>query len=65
MRLALGQINPTVGDLQGNAVKIIALIDEARDEKTDLVIFPELALTGYPPKTCCSSRNSLKITWRT
>lgn len=50
MRLALGQINPTVGDLTGNKAIILDLIEEARHEKTDLVIFPELAITGYPPE---------------
>ncbi|MFA4844169.1 MAG: NAD+ synthase [Candidatus Margulisiibacteriota bacterium] len=50
MKLALAQINPTVGDLTANAVKIISLLDEAREEEVDLVIFPELAITGYPPE---------------
>ena len=50
MRIALAQINPTVGDLPGNAAKISALIEEARDEKADLVVFPELGVTGYPPE---------------
>lgn len=50
MKLALAQINPTVGDLTANAVKIVSLLDEAREEAVDLVIFPELAITGYPPE---------------
>ncbi|HVN67360.1 MAG TPA: NAD+ synthase, partial [Candidatus Sulfotelmatobacter sp.] len=50
MKLALAQINPTVGDLPGNAAKISALIEEAREQKADLVIFPELAVSGYPPE---------------
>ena len=49
-RLALAQINVTVGDLEGNARKIIEYIDEARSLKADLVAFPELAITGYPPE---------------
>ncbi len=50
LRLALAQMNPTVGDLDGNAAKIRELIGRARDEEADLVVFPELALTGYPPE---------------
>ena len=49
-RIALSQINTTVGDLEGNTQKVISNIKKARKQKTDLVIFPELALTGYPPK---------------
>ncbi len=48
LRLALGQINPTVGDLEGNADKIIAMIGRARELDADLVAFPEMAITGYP-----------------
>ena len=47
-RLALAQINPTVGDLDGNAGKIIRLIEEARAQGADLVAFPEMAIPGYP-----------------
>lgn len=49
MRLALAQINPTVGDLDGNARLIIGRAREARGAGADLVIFPELCITGYPP----------------
>ena len=49
-RLALAQMNPTVGDLDGNARKIIGLIDEARILGADLVAFPEQAIPGYPPE---------------
>ena len=49
-RLALGQFNPTVGDIAGNAARVIELIDEARAAHADLVAFPELAVTGYPPE---------------
>ena len=49
-RLAMAQINPTVGDLDGNTKKIVEYIDQARSLKADLVAFPELALTGYPPE---------------
>jgi NAD+ synthase (glutamine-hydrolysing) len=50
VRLALAQINPTVGDLPGNARKTIDFIERARREGADLVAFPELTLTGYPPE---------------
>ena len=50
IRLAMAQINPTVGDLQDNTSKIIEYIDRSRDQKADIVAFPELAITGYPPE---------------
>ena len=49
-RLALAQFNPTVGDIPGNTSRIIDLIGEARAAHADLVAFPELAVTGYPPE---------------
>lgn len=49
-RIALAQINPTVGDLSGNLKKITRMIEEARVYDADLIAFPELALTGYPPE---------------
>ena len=48
MRVALAQINPTVGDVEGNAAKIAEWIGRAEAERADLVIFPELCLPGYP-----------------
>lgn len=50
MKIALAQINPTVGDLPSNFRKIIDFIAKAKEAKADLVIFPELATTGYPPE---------------
>jgi len=50
MRLALAQIDPTVGDLEGNRELILAGIAEARKTGADLVVLPELAVTGYPPE---------------
>jgi NAD+ synthase (glutamine-hydrolysing) len=49
-RLALAQINPTVGDIPGNTAKIIEYVKRARKAQADLVAFPELAITGYPPE---------------
>ena len=50
MRIILAQINPIVGDLKGNSEKIIKGIAEAKNQHADLILFPELALTGYPPE---------------
>jgi NAD+ synthase (glutamine-hydrolysing) len=50
MRLALAQINAVVGDLEGNRERILAALSDARSEKADLVLLPELAVTGYPPE---------------
>ena len=50
MRIALAQINPTVGDVQGNAGRIAARLEEARRAGAQLVATPELALSGYPPE---------------
>jgi NAD+ synthase (glutamine-hydrolysing) len=50
VRLALAQLNTVVGDLDGNREKILARLAEARGRGADLVVFPELATTGYPPE---------------
>ena len=51
LRIALAQFDFPVGDVAGNADRIVELIEEARDEwEADLVLFPELALSGYPPE---------------
>lgn len=50
LRIALAQINSTVGDLQGNADKILEYTKLAKRRKADIVAFPELAITGYPPE---------------
>src|SRR5215207_9200168 len=50
MRLALAQMNTVVGDLDGNRERIIMRLEEARESGADLVLFPELATTGYPPE---------------
>src|SRR5215467_8539723 len=49
-RVSLAQINPTVGDIEGNARRIIDGIAQARAVGADLVAFPELVITGYPPE---------------
>jgi NAD+ synthetase len=50
IRLALAQINPTVGDIDANAGLIERWSERAREEQADLLVFPELTLTGYPPR---------------
>ena len=50
MKIALGQINPTVGDFSGNSAKIIAFSQRARSAGAGLVLFPELSVCGYPPR---------------
>jgi NAD+ synthase (glutamine-hydrolysing) len=50
MRLALAQIDTVVGDLEGNRDRILRRLEEARQAEADLVLFPELAVTGYPPE---------------
>ena len=50
MKLALAQLNPVIGDLDGNAEKIFEVCEEIKNKNVDLVITPELSLIGYPPK---------------
>ncbi len=50
LRLALAQINPTVGDLNRNVALILQYMEDARRQGVNLVLFPELAVTGYPPE---------------
>jgi len=50
VRIALAQVNPTVGDLAGNTRLVLDWIEKARNAGADIVCFPELVLTGYPPE---------------
>src|ERR1700716_822235 len=50
LRIALAQVNPIVGDLEGNSRLIVDWIGRAREQGANLVCFPELVLTGYPPE---------------
>ncbi|MCA9271981.1 MAG: hypothetical protein KDA31_02930, partial [Phycisphaerales bacterium] len=50
MRIALANLNPTIGDFAGNAALIRGRIDEAKRAGAAVVVLPELALCGYPPK---------------
>ena len=49
VRLGLAQINCTVGDLEGNSEKIISYIQKGREKGVDIISFPEMSITGYPP----------------
>ncbi len=55
VKIAFGQVNPTLGDCDGNFRKIQKAVLEAERSKASLVIFPELALTGYPPEDLLDS----------
>jgi NAD+ synthase (glutamine-hydrolysing) len=57
MRIALAQINATVGDVGGNADHVLAAYHRAERRRADLVLFPELVLTGYPPLDLLSKRS--------
>ena len=50
MKIALAQMNPTVGDIRGNVRRIREWIGRAQKAGADLVVFPEMAVTGYPPR---------------
>lgn len=50
VRIAVGQINSTLGDFENNTKKIIDYIKEAKNKECDIILFPELAITGYPPE---------------
>ena len=65
LRCALAQINAAVGDLEGNAARIIAQIEAAEALDADIVAFPELALTGYPPEDLVLRRGFVEDNLRT
>ncbi|MEO0825523.1 MAG: NAD+ synthase [Cyanobacteria bacterium J06639_16] len=50
MKIAIAQLNPTIGDLEGNAAQILAAANRAANEGTDLMLTPELSLCGYSPR---------------
>jgi NAD+ synthase (glutamine-hydrolysing) len=65
MRLALAQMNTVVGDLDGNLERISARLEEAREAGAELVLFPELATTGYPPEDLLLRPGFLKAAAKT
>ncbi|MDQ7797903.1 MAG: NAD+ synthase [Candidatus Edwardsbacteria bacterium] len=50
MKITICQLNPLVGDIEGNAKKITGILAQTRAQRPDLIVFPELFLTGYPPR---------------
>ncbi len=64
MRIALAQIDPTVGDVEGNAAKIAAWIERARQAGADLTIFPELCVPGYPAEDLYLKRHFIEANRR-
>lgn len=65
IRIALAQINPIVGDLKGNAKKILDFIKEAKRFKADVVTFPELCICGYPPEDLLLKERFIKDNLKT
>jgi NAD+ synthase (glutamine-hydrolysing) len=64
MRIALAQIDPTVGDIDANAAKVSAWIGRARDAGADLVVFPELSIPGYPAEDLYLKRHFVEANRR-
>ncbi len=60
IRLALAQINPTVGDIDGNAALVTDSVERAREAGAQIVLLPELSLTGYPPEDLLLRRDFLE-----
>ena len=56
MKIALAQINPTVGDITGNCRKILDFIDQAKSRSANVVVFPELSIIGFCQLGCESER---------
>ena len=64
MRIALGQINTTVGDFSGNSNKIIEHARQARTGGVDLILFPELSVCGYPPRDLVERPSFVEHNWQ-
>ncbi len=62
MRIALGQINSTVGDLSGNVDRMIRMARQASERDAELIVFPELSITGYPPRDLVEKPSFLERT---
>ncbi len=64
MKIAILQLNFTVGDITGNAEKIISAVKDAASSGVDLFITSELALTGYPPRDLLLNKSFIEKTWQ-
>lgn len=60
MKIAIAQLNPTIGDITNNAQAIVEVAHEAAKQNVRLLLTPELSLCGYPPGTCCFIRTLLR-----
>jgi NAD+ synthase (glutamine-hydrolysing) len=65
VKIALGQINPTVGDFSGNAAKIVDFARRAQSGGAGLVLFPELSVCGYPPRDLVERASFVAHNWET
>ena len=65
MRIALGQINSTIGDFAGNAAKTVEFAKRARDAGAELILFPELSVCGYPPRDLVERTWFVQRNWKT
>ena len=63
-RIAMAQINTTVGAFEKNLRTMETFIQKARAKKADLVVFPELSITGYPPKDLLETPLELRLRGR-
>jgi NAD+ synthase (glutamine-hydrolysing) len=62
MKIAIAQMNPTIGDIEGNLAKVYAAYEKSKAEAPDLIVLSEMFLTGYPPKDLLCQPNFLKKT---
>ncbi|HDN59116.1 MAG TPA: NAD+ synthase [Candidatus Marinimicrobia bacterium] len=60
LKIGIAQINPTIGDLEGNAKKISDYICKSKKKGVDLLIFPEMVITGYPPQDLLFNRTFIE-----
>ena len=63
MRIALAQINPTIGDFAGNLKKHLDAVEKARSQGAEVVIFPEMSILGYPPKDLLLKPAVIRLCW--
>jgi NAD+ synthase (glutamine-hydrolysing) len=63
VKVALGQINPTVGDFSGNAARIISFVRRAQADGAGLILFPELSVCGYPPRDLVERASFITHNW--